>query len=112
MEKRKFIKEYLEPMIIRAFRNLHPTARRLLLARTLRSIGQGALAVDFALYLHALHWSGFAIGLVLGGGGLFGAGLSLLVGLSSDRLRDRSPRSSRPGWPRKWPRRGRGGSTV
>jgi MFS family permease len=74
-------------MIMRAFRNLHPTTRRLLLARTLRSIGQGALVVDFALYLHALHWTGFAIGLVLSGGGLFGAGLSLLVGLSSDRLR-------------------------
>jgi len=74
-------------MIIRAFRNLHPTTRRLLLARTLRSVGQGALVVDFALYLHALHWSGSAIGLVLSGGGLFGAALSLLVGLSSDRLR-------------------------
>jgi len=73
-------------MINPLFRNLHPTTRLLLLARTLRSIGQGALVVDFALYLHALHWSGFAIGLVLSGSGLFGAGLSLLVGLSSDRL--------------------------
>jgi MFS family permease len=79
-----FIKE---AMILRAFRNLHPTTRRLLMARSLRSIGQGALVVDFALYLHALHWSGLAIGLVLSGSGLFGAGLSVLVGLSSDRLR-------------------------
>jgi MFS family permease len=74
-------------MIFPYFRILHPTTRLLLLARALRSLGQGALVVDFALYLHALHWNGLAIGLVLGGGGLFGAGLSLLVGLSSDRLR-------------------------
>jgi hypothetical protein len=57
--------------------------------RTLRSIGQGALVVDFALYLHALHWSGLAIGLVLSSTGFFGAGLSLLVGLTSDWLRRR-----------------------
>ena len=52
-------------MTIPGFGGLHPTTRRLLLSRTLRSIGQGALVVDFSLYLHALHWSGFAIGLVL-----------------------------------------------
>jgi MFS family permease len=69
------------------FRNLHPTTRTLLWARTLRSIGQGALVVDFTLYLHTLGWSGLAIGLVLSGGTFFGAGLSLIVGLSSDRLR-------------------------
>lgn len=40
--------------------DLHPTTKRLLLGRTLRSIGQGTLAVDFALYLHALHWSSAA----------------------------------------------------
>lgn len=68
------------------FRDLHPTIRRLLLARTFRSIGQGALVVDFALYLHALKWSGFAVGLVLGASGLAGAGLSLLIGVTSDRL--------------------------
>lgn len=62
------------------------TTRRLLAARALRSIGQGALVVDFALYLHALHWSGGMIGLVMGGGGLFGSGLGLLVGSASDRL--------------------------
>jgi MFS family permease len=69
------------------FHDLHPTTRRLLLARTVRSIGQGALVVDFALYLHTLEWSGVAIGLVLGASSLGGAGLSLLIGVTSDRLR-------------------------
>lgn len=69
------------------FRDLHPTIRRLLLLRTLRSVGQGALVVDFALYLRALGWSGLFIGLVLGASGLFGALLSLLVGPGSDRFR-------------------------
>ena len=68
---------------------LHPTAKRLLAARTLRSIAQGALVVDLSLYLNALHWSGLAIGLVLTGGGLSAAGLSLAIGLMSDRLRRR-----------------------
>ncbi len=74
-------------MILAPFTNLPPTTRRLLLMRALRSIGQGALVVDFALYLHALRWSGLAIGLVLSSTGFFGAGLSLLVGLTSDWLR-------------------------
>lgn len=74
-------------MAILHFSDLYPATRRLLLARALRSVGQGALVVDFALYLNALHWSGIAIGLVLSGGGLFGAALSLLVGTVSDRLR-------------------------
>jgi MFS family permease len=69
------------------FSRLHPTTRRLLLARALRSVGQGALVVDFALYLSALGWSGVAIGLLLSASGLFGAALSLLVGVVSDRLR-------------------------
>ncbi|MGE5300145.1 MAG: hypothetical protein ACM3MB_04180 [Acidobacteriota bacterium] len=73
-------------MALPGFGDLHPTTVRLLLSRTLRSIGQGSLVVDFSLYLHALHWSGFAIGLVLTGSGLFGGALSLLVGASSDRL--------------------------
>ena len=72
-----------------SFRDLHPTTRRLLLARAFRSVGQGALVVDLALYLHALSWTGFAIGLVLSGAGLFGASLSLGVGVASDRLRRR-----------------------
>ncbi len=69
------------------FRGLHPTTRRLLLARSLRSIGQGALVVDFALYLHTPHWSGADIGFILGGSGLAGAVFGLLVGISSDRIR-------------------------
>lgn len=67
--------------------DLHPTTRRLMMARGLRSVGQGALVVDLALYLNALHWSGIAIGAVLTGAGLFGAALSLLVGRTSDQLR-------------------------
>ena len=66
---------------------LHPATRRLLIARALRSIGQGALVVDFALYLNALHWSGAAIGLILSASGLFGAALSLLIGIGSDSIR-------------------------
>jgi len=52
-------------MPLAGLEELHPTTRRLLLMRTLRSVGQGVLVVDFALYLHALQWSGVAIGLVL-----------------------------------------------
>ncbi len=67
-------------------KDLHPTTKRLVLARALRSLGQGALVVDLALYLHALGWSGFHIGLVLSSAGLFGAILSLGVGVASDKL--------------------------
>ena len=74
-------------MTIPGFSDLHPTPQRLLLSRTLRSIGQGVLVVDLALYLHALNWSGVMIGAVLTGAGLFGATLSLVVGVTSDRLR-------------------------
>jgi hypothetical protein len=38
-------------MILQGFEDLHPTTRRLLVARALRSIGQGVLVADFALYL-------------------------------------------------------------
>lgn len=62
------------------------TARRLLAARFWRSIAQGALVVDLALYLNALHWSGTAIGGVLSGAGLAGAAFSLAVGFVSDRF--------------------------
>ena len=68
-------------------KDLHPTTKRLILARSFRSVGQGALVVDLALYLHALGWNGFHIGLVLSSAGLFGAVLSLGVGVGSDRLR-------------------------
>ncbi|HUX61652.1 MAG TPA: MFS transporter [Ignavibacteriaceae bacterium] len=69
--------------------DLHPTTKRLVLARAFRSVGQGALVVDLALYLHALGWNGFHIGLVLSAAGLFGAFLSLGVGVASDRMRRR-----------------------
>jgi MFS family permease len=66
--------------------SLSPTARRLLSARFWRSIAQGALVVDLALYLSALGWSGTAIGGVLSGGGLAGAGFGLVIGFVSDRF--------------------------
>ena len=69
------------------FRQLHPTARRLLAARTVRSVAQGALVVDLSLFLHALGWSGLGIGLSFTAAGLGAALLSLLVGRLSDRSR-------------------------
>ncbi|HEX4025809.1 MAG TPA: MFS transporter [Steroidobacteraceae bacterium] len=59
--------------------------RLLLGARAARSVGQGAMVVSFALYLHALGYSGAAIGVVLMAGLLFGALLTLIVGPLSDR---------------------------
>jgi MFS family permease len=70
----------------KAWRSLACPTRRLLLARFWRSLGQGALVVALALYLHALGWTGAGIGLVLGSAGLVGAGLNLVVGITSDRL--------------------------
>lgn len=66
---------------------LAPATRRLLALRFWRSISQGTLVVDLALFLHALGWSGAFIGLVLSAGGLSGAALNLMVGVTSDRLR-------------------------
>ncbi len=60
--------------------------RRLFAARLLRSVAQGCLVVDFALYLRLLHWTGSGIGAVLAGSFILGAGLSLLVGPASDRF--------------------------
>lgn len=64
---------------------LSANARRLIAARALRSLGQGALVVDFALYLHALHWKAVAIGAVFMGGLVLGGLLTLLLGPLSDR---------------------------
>ncbi|HET8553135.1 MAG TPA: MFS transporter [Gammaproteobacteria bacterium] len=69
------------------FRDIHPTTRRLLGARFARSVGQGLLIVDLALYLHALGWSGAAIGATLSGAGFFAAFGSIAIGIVSDRLR-------------------------
>ncbi|MGH8370364.1 MAG: MFS transporter, partial [Gammaproteobacteria bacterium] len=68
-----------------ALKELHPTTRRLLAARATRSVAQGALTADLALYLHALHWSGLQIGLTLTAGGLIAAVLSVIIGIVSDR---------------------------
>ncbi len=65
---------------------MHPVARQLILVRFLRAIAQGALAVDFTLYLSARHWNAPEIGLLLMSSGLFGALLSLAVGVMSDRV--------------------------
>jgi MFS family permease len=58
----------------------------LLAARTARSVAQGVLAVDFALYLRSLHWSGAAIGSVLAGGLLFAVVVTISAGIASDRI--------------------------
>jgi MFS family permease len=65
---------------------LAPHTRRLLLSRGLRSLSQGALATDFALYLSALGWSGTAIGLLLSAGGIVNALIALWIGPASDQL--------------------------
>ena len=74
------------PYARQAWRSLDPVARQLILVRLIRSIAQGALAVDFTLYLRARGWSGAAVGLLLMAGGLAGAALSLLIGVLSDRV--------------------------
>ncbi|RIV24138.1 MFS transporter [Alicyclobacillaceae bacterium I2511] len=67
-------------------RRLDAVAKRLILMRGLRSVGQGAMVVDLTLYLKDLHWSAIAIGGVTSAAGLVGAALILLVGVLSDRL--------------------------
>ncbi len=66
-------------------KDLPAAAQRLLAARAARSLGQGALVVDFALYLHALHWTAVAIGALYSGSLLLGGLATLLVGPASDR---------------------------
>ena len=61
------------------------TTRLLLTTRFVRSIGQGALAVDFTLYLRALDWSAVAISAVLSAALLLGVVLTLFAGPLSDR---------------------------
>lgn len=63
-----------------------PRNVRLLIGmRAARSIGQGAMVAAFTLYLHALGWTGPAIGAVLMGALLFGTLLTIIVGPLSDR---------------------------
>lgn len=59
---------------------------RLQASKVLRSLGQGALLVTFALYLSELGWSAAAIGGLLSLGALYQATFSLPVGLLSDRI--------------------------
>lgn len=59
--------------------------RLLLGARTARSIGQGVTVASFTLYLHALGYTGAAIGTVLMAGLSFGALLTAIIGPLSDR---------------------------
>lgn len=66
--------------------DIHRDTLLLIVARSIRSVGQGALVVDFSLYLHALGWSAGTIGTVLGAALAIGAGLTLFVGPLSDRV--------------------------
>ncbi len=59
----------------------------LLSIRFLRSIGQGLLVVDFALYLKACGYGAITIGLVFTFVSLFGAFGSLFIGILSDRTK-------------------------
>ena len=65
---------------------MRTATKRLLAARAVRSVGQGALVVAFTLYLRALGWPAGRIGLLLSAAGLAGAAMSLMVGVVSDRV--------------------------
>lgn len=82
MDRRPYTRE--------GWRRLDPVARRLISVRFLRSIAQGALSVDFTLYLRARDFSAAEIGLLLMAGGLAGAALSILIGMASDRAERRT----------------------
>ncbi len=58
----------------------------LLCSRVARSVAQGVLAVDFALYLRSLHWSGSEIGTVLAIGLVFGIGMTIATSMASDKF--------------------------
>lgn len=69
-----------------SIRRLPPAARKLLAARTVISLGQGAMGVDFALYARTLHWSPGLLGAVVAGGILLGGVLTGAAGPLSDRF--------------------------
>lgn len=69
-----------------SFHRLERRARLLIAARALRSIAQGALVVDFALYLRALAWPATHIGAIMAAGLLVGVVLTLALGPLSDRV--------------------------
>lgn len=62
------------------------TARLLIASRVARSIGQGALVTDFALYLGALRWDAVQMGEMWMGGLILGALLTMAAGPLSDSL--------------------------
>lgn len=64
---------------------LSRNVRLLIGMRAARSLGQGAMVASFTLYLHALGWTGTAVGAVLMGALLFGTLLTIIVGPLSDR---------------------------
>lgn len=68
------------------WRALPPAARGLIGARFIRSVAQGALVVDFLLYLRALGWTATAIGGLLTAIGVAGAAIVLVSGVGSDRI--------------------------
>ena len=65
--------------------DLPRNVRLLLATRAVRSLGQGVTVASFSLYLHALGYTGPAIGTVLMAGLSFGALLTAIVGPLSDR---------------------------
>lgn len=73
-------------MVAQSAIHINPMAKRLMLVNALRSIGQGIMVVDLALYLHALGWKAATIGGVIAAGGLLEVVLLLFVGVYSDRL--------------------------
>ena len=67
-------------------RGIPAEAWRLMAARLARSVAQGALVVDFALYARHLGWGAGFLGLVFGGSMLFAVALTATIGPLSDRL--------------------------
>ena len=66
--------------------NLDRKTRGLVAARALRSVAQGALIVDFTLYLRALSWPAIWIGVLFVVGMTVNIVLTLTLGPLSDRL--------------------------
>lgn len=73
---------WLKPLFPHAA--LSREAKQLIAMRGVRSMGQGALVVDFALYLHTLHWSAPAMGTLFMVALFVSAALALAVGPLSD----------------------------
>lgn len=76
---------FVEGRVMNTLSSLPRSAKLLLGAKAARSVGQGALVANFALYLHALGWSSIEIGGLYSGSLLFGAVTILTIGPASDR---------------------------